>query len=153
MALSSGTSRLRGDPSVAQMNDAVSVPGVLERMGDLNDGRARGIEPAEQLHDFRGLIRVEVSRRLVGEEDLRARHKSPRDRDELLLAPGELRRVEVLLADDVEPVERFGHESGPLGGLDVLVGEREFQVLVDGQVVEQVVALEDETYMALVDRG
>ena len=65
------------------------------------------------------------------------------DADELLLAAGELRRVEVFFADDVELVQCVRHESLALGAGDVLVGERQVDVLGDGQVVEQVVALED----------
>src|SRR5262249_43074442 len=93
---------------------------------------------------------VEVPRRLVGEEELGPPDEGPRDGDELLLAAGELRRVEILLRDDVEAVERVGDQAGALRALDVLVGEREVEVLGDRQIVQQVVALEDEPDVALV---
>ena len=74
------------------------------------------VEPAEELHDLPALARVEVAGRLVGEEQLRAGNDGAGHRDELLLAAGELAGKEVLLADQLEAVERVADERGPLGG-------------------------------------
>jgi hypothetical protein len=54
------------------------------------DGRARGVDGAEQLEDaVRGAL-VEVARRLVRQHDQRIVHERPRDRHALLLAAGQL---------------------------------------------------------------
>src|SRR6185312_16961045 len=65
-------------------------------------------------------------------------------------AAGELVGVEVLLAYDLKAIEAVGHQTGALLGADVAVGEGYVQVFVDGQIVEQVVALEDEAHVELV---
>src|SRR5439155_9013365 len=72
--------------------------------------------------------------------------------DELLLAAGELPREQVFLRDDPEPVERVGHERLALALLDVAIGQRDVQVLRDGEVVEQVVLLKHKPHVLLVER-
>ena len=61
--------------------------------------------------------------------------------------------IQVLLADDLEPVEHVADQALALGLLHVAVGERHVEVLVDRQVVEQVVALEDEADVLLLQLG
>ena len=60
------------DPPVAQLNDAFPVRSVFVRVRDLHDGHAFIIELAKQLHDFFALTGVQVSRRLISEQKLRA---------------------------------------------------------------------------------
>jgi len=67
------------------------------------------------------------------------------------LPPGQLVRVEVLLSDDREPVEDVAHHALALRFLDVAVGERNVEVLVDREVIEQVIALEHEPDVLLVE--
>src|SRR5712692_1240154 len=138
------------DPAVAELDHSVTVAGVHLGVRHLDDRGPFAVELLEQLHDLPALIGVQVSRRLVREDDLRARHHRARHRHQLLLAAGELARVEILLAHDVEAVEDVGHDRLPLAPLHVAVGERHLEVLVDGEVVEQVVALEDEADVALL---
>ena len=64
----------------------------------------------EQLHDLPALLGVQVAGRLVGEDQLRAGDDGPRHRHQLLLAARELVRVEVLLPDDLEAVERVADD-------------------------------------------
>src|SRR4030042_968948 len=71
----------------------------------------------------------------------------------VLLAAGELVREEALLADDAEAVEHVADAGLPLGGLDLLVEQGRLEVLVDRELVDEVVALEDETDVVLVDSG
>ncbi len=75
------------------------------------------------------------------------------DADELLLSAGELVGIEVFLGDDLEMVERFGHHALPLTAWDVLVGQRQVDVFLHGEVVEQVIALEDHADFALGQLG
>jgi hypothetical protein len=67
-----------------------------------------------------------------------------RDADELLLAAGQLAGKEVAFAHDVEAVEQVAHAALALALGDVAVGKRHLEVFVNGEVVEQVVALENE---------
>ena len=130
---------------------AVAVGRVLLGVRDLDDGGALVVELLEEAHDLAALVGVEVAGRLVGEQQLRLGDERPGNADELLLAAGELVREEVLLADDLEAVERVGHDRGALGALDVAVGERDVEVLGDREVVEQVVLLEDEADVLFVE--
>ena len=50
----------------------------------------------------------------------------------------------------MEAVERVAHQAGAFGRLDIPVGQRNVEVLVDRQVVDQVIALEHEADVLLV---
>ena len=67
----------------------------------------------------------------------------------LLLAAGELRRKEILLAHDVEAVQRVGDQRLALCARHVLVAQRKVNVFGNRQLVEQVIALEDHAHAAL----
>src|SRR6476660_2213052 len=131
-------------PSVAQADRALAVPGVLLGMGHLYDRRPRRVQPREQLHDLARLRRVQVARRLVGEDERRLGHDGARDPHQLLLAARQLRGIEILLADDVEAVEDIGDTRGALAPDDASIVERHAEILCDCQVVEQMVLLEHE---------
>ena len=73
------------------------------------------IELLEQLHDLAALLGVQVACRLVGQNHLRAGDDGARHGDELLLAAGQLVRVEVLLADDLKPVQHVAHDAFAFG--------------------------------------
>ena len=59
------------------------------------------------------------------------------DADQLLLAAGKLARIKILFPDDVEAIERVGDDRGALAFAVRAIGERDVEVLVDRQVVEQ----------------
>src|SRR5205085_5607333 len=101
--------------------DAVAAGGVLLGVSDLYDGRALVVEALEEFHYLAALARMEVAGGLVREYELRAVYDGARERDELLLTAGELIRVEVFLADDLEAVERVGDERFRLTALHVAV--------------------------------
>src|SRR5690349_15152805 len=61
-------------------------------------GGARPVDAVEQLHDADGGLRVEVTGRLVGDEELGPVHEGSRDGHALLLTTGQLARHPVLLA-------------------------------------------------------
>ena len=108
---------------------------------------------AEQLHDFLALRRVQVAGRLVGEDDLGVGDHRARHADQLLLAARQLARIQVLLPDNLKPVEDVGHHALPILAADVPVRERDLEILVHRQVVEQVIALEHEPDVLLVELG
>src|SRR5262249_48650045 len=140
------------EPPVGHVEGASSVAGVVCTVRHLDDGGAFAVETTEQRHDFRRLFGVQVSGGFVSQEQAGLVDDGPGHPHQLLLPARELRGVEVLLSDDAEAVERVGHP-----GLDLLAGEppvpeRNLEVLGHRQIVEQVVALEDEPHVAPGER-
>src|SRR5690242_12249665 len=109
------------DPAIFQLDDSVSVLGILLGVRHLHDRRAVRIELLEELHDLLSLARVQIPGRLVGENQGRLVNQRARHRHELLLATGELSRIEILLGHDPEAIERVRHEALALPLLDVAV--------------------------------
>lgn len=62
----------------------------LALVGDQHDGVAGLIEALEERHDLTRGLRVEVARRLIGEQQRGPRHQRTRDRDALPLTAREL---------------------------------------------------------------
>ena len=80
--------------AVREEEDAVCDRGRAWVVRDHHGGLAARLHRvAQELEDLAARRGVEVARRLVREEDGRARDERPRDRDALLLAAGELRRA------------------------------------------------------------
>src|SRR5688572_18548906 len=148
----SGTAVSGGvQPAVLQLDDPVAVAGVLLRVRHLDDRGAFLVQLREELHDLPRLRRVEVAGGLVGEDQSRLRDHRARDAHELLLSAGELTREEVLLRDHAEAIEGVGHDRLAFGLLHVPVGERDVEVFGDGEVVDEMILLEDEADMRLVE--
>ena len=99
----------------------------------------------EQSHDVAGGLRVEISRRLIGDDDLRIVEQGTGDGHTLLFSTGELVRHLVDFLYHAYFVEHF---------LDALVSvllvfpfgslEHELEVLAHAAVVEQLEVLEDD---------
>src|SRR5439155_3696952 len=139
-------------PSIPQLNHPFAVSRIRLRVRHLHDRRPAAVQLREQLHDLLPLTRVEIPGRLVGEDERRLVDHRACHGDELLLPARELPREEVFLRDDPEAVERVGHERLALALLDVAIGQRDIQVLGDGEIVEQVVLLKHEADVLLVER-
>src|SRR5688572_24319204 len=133
-------------------DDLAGVDGehaLAERVHDLavvrdhHDGGAELVDLAEDVDDLARVDRVEVARRLVGDDDLRTVHERARDDDALLLAAGELFRIAVLLAREVHDAEHVRHHLADAAAGDAGDLEREGDVLVDRLLGEQLEVLED----------
>ena len=71
------------------MDDAIGVSGDFRIMGDNNQSQPLLlIEPAQEGHHFRADLRVEVARRLVGQDQGRFMHQGAGNGRALLLAAG-----------------------------------------------------------------
>ncbi len=77
-------------------------------------GVPRRVDVAQQVHDVPAVGAVEVARRLVGEQDRRVVGQRARQRDALLLAAGELRRIVMRAAGQADLVEQ---RAGPRRGV------------------------------------
>ena len=87
--------RARSSPTicaVAHVDDAPRGAREILVVRDDDDRRPIGVQPLEQRDHLRAGVRVELARRLVGEQERRAVRQRARDRDALLLAAGQLRR-------------------------------------------------------------
>src|SRR4051794_39461102 len=90
------------DPLAHLVDDLVVVRGHHDR-------RPGAVDPVEQAHDADAGGGVEVSGRLVGQQDRRAVDEGARDGDPLLLAARQLVREPALLAREPDQVEHLGH--------------------------------------------
>jgi hypothetical protein len=73
------------DQSVAHVNPAVRCPRKILIVRNDDDRRSITIQSLEQSDHFRAGLRIELSRRLVGEKNRRLVGESARYRDALLL--------------------------------------------------------------------
>ena len=137
---------LLDDRALVHDEDRVGVADRREPVGDHERGAALH-QPGHRALDQDLGARVDRRRRLVEDEDRRVGEERPRDRQELLLARGQVRRV--VVDDRVVAVGQRPHEVVDVGGLggghDLLVGRglaAVGDVLAD-RAVEQPRVLED----------
>src|SRR6266550_3743164 len=140
-------------PTVFQAHDPVAIGSIGFRVGDLNDRSTFIVQFLEQLHDFLALARVKIPGRFVGKNDPWTGYNGPRNADEWLLTTGELAGKEVLLAHYLKSIERVTNDRLPILFADVAIGEREFEVLEDGLIVQQVIALKNKADVAIPQGG
>src|SRR3954454_8553684 len=129
--------------AVAEHHDPVGHCGRRGIVGDHDHRLAELVHGlAQQPQDLLGGVRVEVARRLVGEQDGRPVHEGARDGDALLLAAGELRRAVRQPVAQAHGVDQLV-EPGTFG---LAPGQRERQrdVLLGAQHRHEVEGLEDE---------
>src|SRR5215471_17459221 len=129
--------------AVLELDDALSHridnSGIV---GSHDDRRPGPVDPVKHLHDADGGRRVDVSRRLVGEQDHRPVDERAGHRDPLLLTAGQRVRHSVVLTLKAHKIEHLGHHATdePPRLADHLKRERD--VLLDGLVRQQPEVLE-----------
>src|SRR3954464_8887995 len=132
------------DAALVELDDApLHVVHHLAVVGDDDDGGAGLVDPVEQLHDPDRGDRVEVSARLVGQQQRRVVDEGAGDGDALLLATGELVGVAVELGRQADQAQGLRHLLANFGaaGADHLQGIGD--VVVDRAVGQQLEVLED----------
>src|SRR5260370_6106445 len=137
-------------PAVLELNNSMSIHGVALGVRDLNDCRTGVVEALEELHDFFALRRVKITGGFVSQNELGILNHRAGHADELLLAAGKLIGEKVFLAVNVEAVEDVADQADALLVRNVFVRKRDFEVLEDGEIVDQVVALKDEADIGFV---
>src|SRR5207247_9828076 len=111
----------------------------------LNDGGPGIIQFLEELHDFFRLAGVQVACRLVGKDQLRIAHHRARYAYQLLLAAGELAGIQIFLTYNLKTIKNLGYHARALRARQIAIGKRNIEIFVDGQVIEQVIALKEKT--------
>ena len=132
------------DAALVELDDAaLHVVHHLAVVGDDDDGGAGLVDPVEQLHDPDRGDRVEVSARLVGQQQRRVVDEGAGDGDALLLAAGELVGVAVELGREADQAQRLRHLLADFGAAGADHLQRVGDVVVDGAVGEELEVLED----------
>ena len=114
---------------------------------------AVGIEFLQQGHHFVAVGRVEVTRRLVGQDDFRVGDDGAGNGHTLLLATAELLRIVLRTMGNLHAVEGPVHTLHPFADGHAGIEQRQFDVLEHRQFVYQVEALEDEAQVTVAQVG
>ena len=127
------------------MDDAIGVLRVTRVVRHHADGGAAAMQFAQQFHHRFAVGRVEVSGRLVSEQDARLSANCAGHRHALLLTAGELAGQVLRAMAHADALERVSHALLALGGIHAAIGQRQLDVFINRQVADQVETLEDET--------
>jgi len=131
--------------AVEEMNLPLGMSGEARIVRHHADRRAFTVQVRKQGHDGLAILTVKVSSRFVGEQDRRSPCKGAGYGDTLLLTTGELRRIVAHAVRHVHALERMLDAVLTLTRWHAgAIGERQLDILVDGEVADQVEALKDE---------
>ena len=114
----------RGDDAVADRHRAVRAGGEIAVVGDVEDRRALGVEPLQQVEHLGRGAGVEVAGRLVADQQRRVVGQRAGDRDPLLLAAGQLRRQLVGLVRQIRRARGCAARSARALALGAAVREK-----------------------------
>ena len=88
---------------------------------------------------------MQIARGLIRQQKFRSGDDGAGYADKLLLPTGKLPRVQIFFADDLKTVERVGHQGSSLALTITSIGERNIEVLVNSEIVEQMILLKDKS--------
>src|SRR5665647_3564959 len=114
------------DQSVADADDALRVQGHFLLVRDDDDGVAPVGKALEQRHDFRAGLGIEISRRLVREQDGRLVDERAGDGDALALSAGKFVRLVMHAVGQADAGQRFKRELPPFLRRNACVNQRQF---------------------------
>src|SRR5690606_1097115 len=132
------------DFAVAQPDDALAVRRDLGLVRDDDDRLAVGVQLVEQREDLDRRLRVEITGRLVREQDGRVRHERPRNRNALPLAARELIRQMIGALAEPHALEVAHRLGAPLCERHSGVDQRLHDVTERAHARQQIEALEYE---------
>src|SRR3569833_2283705 len=118
-------------------------------MGHHEHRRALLVQNVQHLHDLFAVARVEIAGRLIRQNQLRGSYNRPGYGDTLLLAAGELRRFVPGAWQKIDQLEHLADPRFALRAWHILVEQWKLDVLVDGKILDEIEALENETQIAL----
>ena len=103
------------------------------------------IQLFEQLHNLFALRGMQVSGWLVCQNQAWIGDHRSCDGDQLLLTSGELVGIEIFLSDHLETIQAVAYNRLAFAAFDVAIRERNIEVLVNRQAIEQVISAETRT--------
>ena len=96
---------------------------------------------------------MQISGRLVRQNQFWVGDDRASDADQLLLSAGKLPRIQILFRYDLKTVERVRYSRLALVLADLSIGERNLEIFINRQIVEQMILLENETDLFVAQRG
>ena len=144
---------IAGDDTVPDGDDAVSEFGDVGLVGDEDDGVAAGMKIVEERHDLVAGLGVEVSGRLVRQDDGGIVDQGASDGDALALAAGEFVGFVQHARAEADALE------GSLGALlalccrSAVIDERQLDVVERCGPGQEIEGLEDESDLLVSDTG
>src|SRR5271167_2349945 len=109
------------------------------------------IQFVKQLMHSGGRLRIEVPRRLVGQQQLGPQDDRARDRDALLLAAGQFSRTALELVAQADDFEHLGRAPARFGVVDTIDQRRHHHVFLRREVGQQVMELEHEAQLQVAE--
>src|SRR6266568_1106227 len=139
------TPHISFDLAVAEVNRPAGMArdGFVVRHQD--DGLALFVEVVENLENLDAGTGIEVAGGLVGQDDERLIDERSRDGDALLLAAGEFEGFVVQAMAQAHPLGNLRRQGAAFRLRAALVIERHLDVLDDGQLLDEIVGLENKT--------
>src|SRR6266508_68631 len=104
------------------------------------------VQLVQQLHNLIGHVGVEVAGRLISPHDRGPGRQRPRDRDPLLLTPGQLVGPVAGAGAEPDPLQHLHRPPARLAGWGAAKQQRQLHVLGGGEDRDQVERLEDEAH-------
>src|SRR2546430_122459 len=95
---------------------------------------------------------MKISSRFISQDQLWTGNDRARHADKLLLAARKLARIQILLRDHLKSIERIGYDRGPLVPADFSIRQRDLEVFVNRQIVEQMILLKNEADVLVAQR-
>ena len=121
--------------------------------GDHEGDTVVAVQRREELHDLDRRSLVEVSGRLVGQNDFRVAGEGPGNRDPLALSPGQSRRDAAHVVGESNPGEQFLGPDHASAALHPLEEQRPCHVLHRGQHRDEMEGLEHEAELLVSESG
>ena len=131
----------------------MGVCGIVSGVRHHHNGCALGIEAGEQFHNLASVLGVKVSRRLVGKDEARPSHHGTGDGHSLLLSAAELLRIVLGAVAHVHTSQDILHPLAALGLGHVQILQLQVYVLLHGEFVNEVEALEHKANASLAQTG
>src|SRR5712691_4018078 len=139
--------------AVEQVDGAAGVRRVTWVVRHHAEGRATFMELAKQVHHRLAVHGIRVSGGLIGQQNRGVAAQGARHRYALLLAAGELGGIMPHAMRHSDAVEGLVNSSLTLNAGHAPIGERQLDVLVHGQVADQIEGLKNEADLAIADAG
>ncbi len=129
-------------PSTSRISRA---PRAFDQRAIVGGDQHRGAQPvqfAEQADQPRADLRIDIARRLVGDQKIGPRHHGARDGDALLFAAGQGRRIGAHAIAEPHPGEQLLHVAGIVVAATSRQPKRQGDIVEGGEMIEQAKILE-----------
>src|SRR4029078_2214320 len=115
------------------------------------DRRPAGVQFFQQIHYRFAIARIEISGRLIREQNRRFTGKGARDRDSLLLSTAELARQMFGTMAHPDAFECLCHRALAIARAHPAISQRQLHIFINGEIANQIETLENETDLAVAN--